>query len=174
MEKAKSHTVHTFSKQRGIFKVVTQRYRVKGGTKGGRTQNVDISQRSCTCGKWISHHLPCSHVMAGCLAENLDWKKWIEPYHYSSKLHKLWEPIIYPLDPTECWNYVLPVQWQRYGKLVPDEGCRKIKKKRGDKGESVRIRTEMDQSRSGIKCSRCHQQGHTKRSKLCPLSSSAV
>ena len=117
----------------------------------------------------MCHHIPCSHVMAGCLVDGINWKQWIGPYHYTSKLNQLWEPLIFPLQSTEMWNYVLPEEWQRYGKLVPNEAYRKRKKKRGNKGESVRIRTEMDQSRSRKKCSRCKQEGHTKRSRLCPM-----
>lgn len=168
MEKAKAHSVTTHSRQHGIFTVFTQRYRVKGCTKGGNQQNVDISKKTCTCGKWKCHHMPCSHVMAGCLVDNIDWKQWVGPYHYSSKLHKLWEPLIFPLPSTDLWNYVLPDEWQQFGKLIPNPAYKKVKKKSGTRGQSVRIRTEMDQSRSGIKCSRCKQEGHTKRSRLCP------
>lgn len=166
--KATAHTVKTFSRPDGMFEVLTNQYTVKGVVKGGNTQVVNLSTRSCTCGKWATHHLPCSHVVAGCMKNKLVWQQFIEPYHYNMQLQKVWRPVIYPLQPTPLWNYELPRQWQRFGKLVPDEALKKLKKKRGDKGQSVRIRTEMDASRTGIKCSVCKQEGHTRRSKNCP------
>lgn len=169
MERANAHTVTTFSRQHGIFSVMTQMYTIETVTKGGNQQNVNLRARTCTCGKWVCHHLPCSHVVAGCLVNGINWKQYIGPYHYNSKLQMLWEPMIYPLQQKEFWNYNLPRRWQNYGTLIPNESQRRKKKKRGNKGQSVRIRTEMDQSRSGKRCSRCKQEGHTKRSKLCPL-----
>ena len=169
IKKASSHKVTTYSQQQGIFSVITQRYRVRGGWKGGHTQNVNTTRGTCTCGKWTCHHMPCSHVIAGCMLNGVDWKQWIDKYHTTSELNMLWEPLIYPLAPREYWNFSLPMQWELFGTLVADEALKKKKRKRGRRGESVRIHTEMDQSRSGKKCSRCKQEGHTKRSKMCPL-----
>ena len=167
--KATAHTVVTFNRSRGMFKIVTHQYTTsKGIVKGGKTQVVNVLERTCTCGKWATHRMPCSHALAGCLKHGIEWKDMIEKYHKNQEFEKLWRPLIYPLQPTEYWNYQLPTPWQRYGKLVPDESLKKMKKKRGDKGESVRIRTEMDAPRSGIKCSVCKMEGHTKRSKKCP------
>lgn len=168
-KKASTHKVISFSRQQGIFSVSTHRYVVKGHCKGNNRQNVNIQARHCTCGKWASNHMPCSHAVAGCMKNGINWKQWIEPYHYTVKLQALWEPMIYPLEQNEFWNYALPRDWQSFGTLKADERLRKMRKKRGDKGQSVRIRTEMDQSRSGKKCRACGKEGHTKRSKDCPM-----
>ena len=168
ISKATAHTVTTFSRADGIFKITTFRYQVKGVAKGGKEHVVNVSDQSCTCGKWAAFHMPCSHVVAGCMHNNLNRKQWIGPYHYNSKLQEMWRPIIYPLKPMECWNYELPQDWMAYGNMVPDENLRKVRRKRGEKGLSVRIRTEMDASQSGKKCSVYKEEGHTKRSKKCP------
>lgn len=166
--KATAHTVTTFSRMNMMFRIRTHQYPFKGGWKGGKTHVVNSTERSCTCGKWATHHMPCSHAVAGYLKNGVRWKHLIDQIHHNQQLEQLWRPLIFPLQPTEYWNYELPIRWQRYGKLVPDESLKKKKNKRGDKGQSVRIRTEMDASRSGKKCSACNQEGHTKRSKKCP------
>ena len=74
-------------------------------------------------------------------------------------LQKVWAPMIYPLPPNEYWNYDIPRALVDYGTLVPDENCKSIVKKHGQRGRSVRIHTQMDQSRSVKvkRCSRCHE-----------------
>nr|XP_017247486.1 PREDICTED: uncharacterized protein LOC108218857 [Daucus carota subsp. sativus] len=167
--KANGHRVETFNRGTGLFSVKTQRYRVKGVNKGGNTQVVDITNGTCTCGKWECHRLPCSHLIAGCNHNAINWKQWIGPFHYNSTLLKLWEPMIYPLPATGYWDIDLPVEWRMFGTVVPNEALRKKRKNRGQRGQSVRIRTEMDSSRTGSKCGRCKQEGHTRRSRKCPL-----
>ena len=168
-ERANAHHVETFNRQSGLFSVKTRRYRLKGVEKGGNTQVVDIRRGTCTCGKWACHRLPCSHLIAGCNRNSINWKQWIGPYHYTPVLQNMWEPMIYPLPATGYWDVQLPLAWQRYGTVVPNEAMRKRRAKRGQRGQSVRIRTEMDGSRTGHKCSRCKQEGHTKRNKKCPM-----
>ncbi|XP_074355735.1 uncharacterized protein LOC141695386 [Apium graveolens] len=164
--KTTGHTVITFHRLRGIMKILTHQYTTaKWTVKGGKTQVVNLNDRTCTCGKWSTHHMLCSHAMAGCITHGLSWEHFIEHFHKNQTVQDLYRPIIYPLEPTEYWNYDLPVPWQGYGKLVPEESLKKLKKKRGDKGQSVRIRTEINGLRSGKKCSLCNQEGHTKHSK---------
>ncbi|XP_074352269.1 uncharacterized protein LOC141691429 [Apium graveolens] len=167
--KATGHTVITFHRARGILKIVTRQYTTaKGRVKGGKTQVVNLNNRTCTCGKWATHHMMCSHAMAGCIRHGLSWDHFIENCHKNQTMENLYRPIIYPLQPTEYWNYDLPPLWQGYGKLVADESLKKLKQKRGDKGKSVQIRMEIDGPRSGKKCSVYNQEGHTKRSKKYP------
>ena len=71
-EKATAHTVVTFSRGNGIFSVLTHRYQKGTFWKGGHRQNVNIFDRTCTCGKWTTHHMSCSHAVAGCMANNIN------------------------------------------------------------------------------------------------------
>ncbi|XP_074373886.1 uncharacterized protein LOC141714254 [Apium graveolens] len=161
--------VTTYNCMQAMFSVRTHQYMHKGGVNGGNTQVIKLRERSCTCEKWATHHMPCSHAVAGCMKNSIQWKHLIEPCHYNQEQQKLYFPLIYPLQPIEYWNYQLPLKWKIYGKLVADESLKRKKKKCGEKGQSVRIRTEMDASHTSNKCSACHQEGHTKRSKKCPL-----
>ena len=70
--KATAHMVKTFSRGDGIFTVRTHQFPYKGGMKGGTIQVVNISEHSCTCGKWATHHLSYSHVVAGCMKNKID------------------------------------------------------------------------------------------------------
>ncbi|XP_074360502.1 uncharacterized protein LOC141700696 [Apium graveolens] len=167
--KATAHMVTTYSRMQAMFSVRTQQYMHKGGVKGGNTQVGKLRERSCTCRKWATHHMPCSHAVAGCMKNSIQWKHLSESCHYNQEQQKLYMPLIYPLQPTEYWNYQLPLKWKIYGKLVVDESLKRKKKKHGEKGQSVRIRTEMDASHTANKCSACHQEGHIKRRKKCPL-----
>ena len=140
-ENATAHTVATFCRGNGIFSVLTHRYKKGTIWKGGHRQNVNIFDRTCACGKWTAHHMPCSHAVAGCMANNINWKQWIDPYHYTSNLQKVWAPMIYPLAPNEYWNYDIPNAWVDYGTLVPDEKCKSIVQKHAQSGLSIRIHT---------------------------------
>ncbi|XP_074359579.1 uncharacterized protein LOC141698872 [Apium graveolens] len=133
--KTTGHTVITFHRLRGIMKILTHQYTTaKGTVKGGKTQVVNLNDRMCICGKWATHHMLCSHAMAGCITHGLSLEHFIDHFHKNQAMQDLYRPIIYPLEPTEYWNYDLPVPWQGYGKLVPEESLKKLKKKRGDKG----------------------------------------
>ncbi|XP_074346513.1 uncharacterized protein LOC141685304 [Apium graveolens] len=166
--KATGHMVITFHRARGILIIVTYKYTTaKGRVKGGKTQVINLNDRTCMCGKWVTHHMMCSHAMAGCIRHGLSWDHFIENCQKNQKIENLYRPIIYPLQPTEYWNYELPIPWQGYGKLVADESLKKLKKKCGDKGQSVPIQTEIDGPRSGKKYSVCNQESHTKDSKKC-------
>ncbi|XP_074354039.1 uncharacterized protein LOC141692963 [Apium graveolens] len=105
--KATGHTVITFHRARGILKIVTHQYTTpKGRVKGGKTQVVNLNDRTCTCGKWVTHHMMCSHAMAGCIRHGLSWDHYIKNFHKNQTMENLYRPLIYPLQPTEYWNYM--------------------------------------------------------------------
>ncbi|XP_074328069.1 uncharacterized protein LOC141665981 [Apium graveolens] len=80
--KATGHAIITFHRLRGIMKILTHQYTTaKGTVKGGKTQVVNLNDRTCTCGKWATHHMLCSHAMAGCITHGLSWEHFIEHFH---------------------------------------------------------------------------------------------
>ncbi|XP_074356547.1 uncharacterized protein LOC141696287 [Apium graveolens] len=104
--KTTKHTVITFHHLCGIMKILTHQYTTaKGTVKGGKTQVVNLNDRTCTCGKWATHHMLCSHAMAGCITHGLSWEHFIDHFHKNQTMQDLYMPIIYPLEPTEYWNY---------------------------------------------------------------------
>lgn len=168
-KKASAHTIIPYNEQTGIFEVITARYKTnKGFWKGGNKHTIDLRRGFCSCGKWSRYHSPCSHVVAGCLTCNLDWKQYIEPSHSLTTLYEMWKYEFYPISSQAYWTFPLASNWEGYGTLLPNENLKKKKKKQGQKGQSQRIRTEMDNSRKAITCGRCGQEGHTRRSSRCP------
>ncbi|KAL6518338.1 hypothetical protein OROMI_034039 [Orobanche minor] len=168
-QKASAHRVIPYNEQRGVFEIITARYRTKNGSwKGGNKHNVDLCRGFCSCRKWSRYHFPCSHIVAGCLTCNLDWKHYIESYHNLSTLCEIWKYEFNPIPNQAYWTFPLANNWELYGILIVDEATKKKKKKRGQKGQSSRIRTEMDNSRKNIACGRCGHEGHTRRSSRCP------
>ncbi|XP_074374676.1 uncharacterized protein LOC141715091 [Apium graveolens] len=95
--KASAHMVTTYSRKQAMFSVRTHQYMFKGGVKGGNTLVVKLKERICTCGKWATHHIPCSHAVAGCMKNNIQWKHLTEPSHYNGEQQKFYMPLIYPL-----------------------------------------------------------------------------
>ncbi|XP_074346629.1 uncharacterized protein LOC141685426 [Apium graveolens] len=100
--KETGHTVITFHRLHGIMKILTHQYTTaKGMVKGGKTQVVNLNDRTCTCGKWAIHHMLCSHAMGGCITHGLSWEHFIDHFHKNQAMQDLYKPIIYPLEPTE-------------------------------------------------------------------------
>lgn len=135
-KKASSHKIIPYNKQTWIFEVITARYRTKNESwKGGNNHIIDLRRGFCSCGKWSRYHSPCSHIVAGCLTCNLDWKQYIEPSHNLTILYEMWKYEFYPISIQAYWTFLLANKWERYGTLVPNENL-KNKKKRGQIGQS--------------------------------------
>ncbi|XP_074323154.1 uncharacterized protein LOC141660090 [Apium graveolens] len=168
-KKVSAHRVIPYNEQRGVFEIINAQYRTKNGSwKGGNKHNVDLCRSFCYCKKWSRYHFPCSHIVAGCLTCNLDWKPYIEPYHNLSTLCEMWKYEFNPISNQAYWTFPVANNWEMYGVLIADETTKKKKNKRGQRGQSSRIRTEMDNPRKIILCGKCGQQGHTRRSSRCP------
>ncbi|XP_047313724.1 uncharacterized protein LOC124917311 [Impatiens glandulifera] len=164
--KASAHTVIPYNEQTGIFEVTTARYRTNNGCwKGGNKHIIDLCKGFCSCGKWCRYHSPCSHIVAGCIVCNLDWVKYIDTYHNLTTLSEMWQYDFHPIPNESYWTFPIAHDWEKYGNLVPNENSRK---KKNQRGQSQRIRTEMDNPRRTIICGKCGQEGHTRRSQRCP------
>ncbi|KAK1394873.1 hypothetical protein POM88_013929 [Heracleum sosnowskyi] len=61
-ERATGHHVTKVDRNNWVFEVIT----MKRGQKGGKKQIVRLQERICTCNKWKTYHIPCSHVLACC------------------------------------------------------------------------------------------------------------
>ena len=69
-ERATGHHVKVFYRDTWVFHVTT----MKRGQKGGNNQIVQLMERICTCNKWQTFHIPCSHVLACCANQNIEYK----------------------------------------------------------------------------------------------------
>ncbi|CAM8960811.1 unnamed protein product [Rhodiola kirilowii] len=133
--KASAHKIIPYNEQRGIFEVITARYKTnKGYWKGGNKQTIDLHKGYCSCGKWSRYHSPCSHIVAGCLTCNLDWKQYIESSHSLTGLYEMWKHEFHPISHQAYWTFPLASNWENYGTLLPDENLKKKKKQARTKG----------------------------------------
>lgn len=75
-------------------------------------------------------------------ATSIENNKWT--YHNLSKLNKMWKYEFNPIPNQAYWKFPLINNWERFGILEADENLRKKKNKRGQRGQSQRIQTGMD------------------------------
>ncbi|XP_058769268.1 uncharacterized protein LOC131643130 [Vicia villosa] len=71
VNKASSHNVYQFDRERFYFMVAERINRNDGRPTG--TYGVDLRKRTCDCGKFQAFHLPCSHVIAACESIRQDY-----------------------------------------------------------------------------------------------------
>ena len=85
-QKVAAHRVIPYNEQWGMFKIITtQYYRTKNGSRKAATNTLwNCIEVFALMKKWSRYHFPFSHIMTGCLTCNLDWKHYIESYHYIS------------------------------------------------------------------------------------------
>ena len=160
--KARYHKVYVYHRQLGLYQVITHRGD-RIGNKGGHKHTVNFNLRTCTCNKPRIFHLPCSHVLAVCIKYSLSEEPWVDRFLRSEEHMNAYIPHFNPIPCETTWSeYNGP-------KLIPDE-----EKIRGlGRPKSKRIRNEMDENnRPQSKCSKCHQEGHNRRT--CPLRRDSV
>ncbi|KAK1386679.1 hypothetical protein POM88_014857 [Heracleum sosnowskyi] len=121
-ETVEQNKVIPYNEQRGVFEVITAQYRTKNGSwKGVNMHNVDLCRGLCSCEKWSRYHFSCSHIVAGCLTCNLDWKHYIDAYHNLSTLCEMWKYEFNPMSNQAYWMFPLANNWETYGNLIVDE-----------------------------------------------------
>ena len=64
--RASGHTIKIFHHSNEIFEVTTAPHRFHMD-KGNNIQIVKLKERTCTCNKWQSFGIPCSHGLVVCV-----------------------------------------------------------------------------------------------------------
>ena len=49
--------------------------------KGNNIQIVKLKERTCTCNKWQSFGIPCSHVLAECAHARIDSWQFVDKHY---------------------------------------------------------------------------------------------
>lgn len=156
INKATQHKVERYNREEGIYGVITGRKNI--------SHTVNLLAKTCACNKWQIYHVPCSHLMAVCMKEKLEYGQFIDPYFSSEQHHASYKPSFIPV-PDESY-------WEPYTgkKVIPNPEL-----KRGDgRPKASRIPNEMDnpsQEKRRMSCSICQGKGHNKRS--CPSKGSS-
>ena len=85
---ASAHQVTLFDFEQQIFEVVTVPRATLHGQKGGNIQMVEMVAGKCSCQKWQSYRIPCSHAMSVMVKKHVEcvnhvgqWFFWQNQFH---------------------------------------------------------------------------------------------
>ena len=76
--KSEKHYVRAFNNERAIYQVVTSRNMYSTGG-GNHSYEVQLLERTCSCGKWQNIKIPYSHAIRVCDVLNIDSTTYIHP-----------------------------------------------------------------------------------------------
>ena len=78
--KASGHTVCIISRNNQMFEVITSLHGFHMD-KGHNKQVVKLNEGTCSCNKWQSFGISCSHVIAFCAHMRIDSWKFVDKYY---------------------------------------------------------------------------------------------
>ncbi|KAK1382583.1 SWIM-type domain-containing protein [Heracleum sosnowskyi] len=136
-ERSSGHHVKLFDRDSWVFTVTT----MKRGQKGGNEQIVRLMEGICTCNKWQTFHIPCSHVLACCVKQNLEYKSLVSEWYRLDNARKVYGSAFEPLPDEDAWPL-----FDKFPMMVPD--IENISNKPERKKEA-RYKNEMDFQVSG-------------------------
>ncbi|CAK8578415.1 unnamed protein product [Lathyrus sativus] len=104
--------------------------------------------------------LPCCHAMSCMKDQHLEIDDFVPKCYKKEQYVACYAPVIYPLNEEALWEKTSVVDLQP--PPIKRQPGRPKKKRNREAGEMVRGETHMKSERHGIKCSRCHKDGHKK------------
>ncbi|CAM8986768.1 unnamed protein product [Rhodiola kirilowii] len=170
-ERAQFHRVVLFNPAQGIYQVTT---RIKH-----HMWRVCMPERTCSCGKWTTLHILCSHAIAVCKFTNREYSDYV-PHEYTLEAYNMtWSYHFSPLSHSELWEPYVG---------LPHKPNPHFKRTNVGRNPTRRRRTEMDQRDVGQsstqgeasssqppgriqRCKLCQQTGHNRRS--CPFANAS-
>ena len=117
---------------------------------------VDLDEHSCTCRKWQVSALPCGHVLAACRFMGMtDFNhlacKWLK----KTELKATYQGLVFPVGEVSSW------QCPNYLKVVKPPFM--VKPQSGRPKNKDRVRSQGEEP-VPVKCGRCGNTGHTRKS----------
>jgi predicted nucleic acid-binding Zn finger protein len=117
----------------------------------GTTHIVNLRQRSCTCGEFQEHQLPCRHAIAVCLAQAHDPYDYVHTYYSVDFYSKTYE------------KHMQPIREEDLVDEFSDCEAPILTKQRGQP-KKRRYRHDEAPNRCQVVCGHCGEQGHNRRS----------
>ncbi|XP_074327034.1 uncharacterized protein LOC141664975 [Apium graveolens] len=111
-ERASGHHVKVFDHDNWLFEVTT----MKRGQKGGNQQIVRLMERICTCNKWQTYQIPCSHVLACCANQKIQYTTLVSEWYRLDNARKVYATLFEPLPHEDRWPL-----FDRFPKVLPDD-----------------------------------------------------
>ncbi|CAK8532920.1 unnamed protein product [Lathyrus sativus] len=135
-------------------------YEVKHTSLNGEKYIVNLYKKECLCRLWMLTGLPCCHVMSCMKDQHLEIGDFVPDCYQKEQYAACYEHVIYPLNGEVLWAKTSVIDLQP--PPIKKQPERPKKKRNMEAGEMVRNETHMKMERHGIKCSRCHKDGHNK------------
>ncbi|KAK1381944.1 SWIM-type domain-containing protein [Heracleum sosnowskyi] len=135
-KRATGHHVTKINRDTWVFEVVT----MKHGLKGGKKQIVRLQERLCTCNKWQTYQIPCSHVLACCASVGLQHTSFVSEWYKLENAKKVYAGHFEPIPDKKAWPLL-----RDFPTLIPDD---EIPNKPGRRKET-RYKNVMDYQSKG-------------------------
>ncbi|KAI5678028.1 hypothetical protein M9H77_08978 [Catharanthus roseus] len=150
--KSREHKVTTYNPREGIY-MVKSPIRVSG--TGNNVYTLRLNNKSCSCGKWQTYTLPCSHVLAVCRENGSITDTYVPEIYSRQTYRRTYQANFHPVLSENIWRDV-PFNLTFY---PPN-----MKKERGRK-HGKRFQGEMDYRNpdSPPRCDRCRMPGHSRK-----------
>ena len=122
-----------------------------------KTIRVYLRVLQCTCGKILIYGFRCSHIIAACQHQCVDFRLFVQGYYTTQSYYDTWASLFHPIfNEDELALYDGPT-------IVPHESMKRIGSGRP---KSTWLHNEMDVrvGKTNITCGLCKQPGHNRRS----------
>ena len=151
--KASGHSVSIFHRENEMFEVTTAAHGLHMD-KGKNKQIVNLKENKCSCNKWQSFGIPCSHVLDVCAHATIDSWQYVDKYFTMDAYARCYAPQFFPIPHKSYWSE------PNFPILHPNPTLLREK----GRPRSSRIRNEMDWKEPSIKirCGICKQEGHNR------------
>ncbi|XP_047943013.1 uncharacterized protein LOC125189827 [Salvia hispanica] len=159
--KGQKHHISVLDRGLGHYQIRSQARLEDGKPKGNNVQKVQFEDSKCTCGKWQTWRVPCSHACAVARDRGIAMFELI-----SKKFHKsTWEAQYsspHPWDAPRHEDYWAKPGWKL--DITPEQ----LLPRRRGRGRKKRIPNQMDVREEGEpkaprRCRNCGQEGHDRR-----------
>ena len=155
--KARGHLVVVLDERNEVFEVTTN-VRKSHMNKGNNKQIVKLKEGACTCNKWQSSGIPCSHVLAVCSYAKIDGWQFVDKYFRMNAYESCYAPEFNPIPHEAYWPaFDFPILHSN-PTLLREKGRPRLSRTMNEIGQR--------ESSGKIWCGICKQVGHNRRK--CP------
>ncbi|KAI5656924.1 hypothetical protein M9H77_25717 [Catharanthus roseus] len=158
--KSREHKVTTYNPREGIY-MVRSPIRVSGTRNNVYT--LRLNNKSCSCGKWQTYTLPCSHVLAMCRENGSRTDTYVSEIYSRQTYGRTYQTNFHLVLSENFWRDVL------FNLIFYPPNM----KKERDRKQGKRFKGEMDYRNpdSSPRYGRCRMPGHNRKNYNNPGSS---
>ena len=138
-----------------LYEHVQGRFHVK--SRKGRTHQLNLHEKNCTCGKTLIYGFPCNHIIAACQHRCVDFWFFVQGYYTTQSYYDTWASLFHPIfNEDELPLYDGPT-------IISPEP---MKRMGSERPKSTRLHNEMEvrERKKNIICGLCKQPGYNRRS----------